>query len=137
MEVNGRRRGPPYRPVFLRYRRDKSVPPVPREALAGGERLGPEDELQRGERRVGLHVGDFLADVADTVGGRERRDLDGAQDAERLAALVEERAARVARDARRGGVHGVRPATGAVRHQRALLRTQLRDAEPELGVAVG
>src|SRR5438477_12074378 len=100
MNVNGRRRGPASCPAFSQYRQHIFVLPVLRKTSAGSEGLGAEDELQRRERRVGLHVGDFLADVADTVGGRERRDLDGAQDAERLAALVEERAAGVARDAR-------------------------------------
>src|SRR3954452_9860442 len=37
------------------------------------ERLGAVDERQAGEP-VGLRVGDLLADVADAVGGRQRRD---------------------------------------------------------------
>ena len=43
---------------------------------------------------VGLGVGELLAEVADAVGQRQRRDRDGAQDAERLAVAVQERRCR-------------------------------------------
>ena len=69
-----------------------------------------EDELQARERRVRLHVGDFLADVANAVTAREGRDGHRAQHAQCDAALVEERAAGVAGDAGRRGVHVVVPA---------------------------
>ena len=49
-------------------------------------------------------------DPADAVGGGERRDLDGREDPERVAGLVEEGAAGVSRNARRDRVDVVVPA---------------------------
>src|SRR3954453_12457220 len=83
-----------------------------------------------------MQVAELAGEVADAVRGRQRRDRHRAEDAERTAALVEEAAAGVARNARCGRVDRVGPAAAVGAETLALLRAEGGDAEPQRRVAV-
>src|SRR5215217_2805834 len=99
------------------------------------EGLGAVGELDA--RAVPVGVRELARQVADAVGADLGCDLQRAQHAEGLAVAVDERAARVTRDAGRDGVDLVAPAAARLAEAQALLRAQLRDAEAQRGVAVG
>src|SRR5262249_19723381 len=79
-------------------------------------------ELQVREGAVGALVGELLGQVADPVGAGERRQVERAEDAERVPRRIEEAAPRVARDPGGEGGDEVGPAGAFVGQQEALLR---------------
>ncbi len=129
-----RRRGgrcrPP--PVVLSTAGSGEVPDREQRAREGLGALRQRDAEAAGA----VGVGELLGHVADAVAGGQRRDGDGAEDAERVAAGVEEGRPGVAGDAGRDRVDGVAPAVAVVADALALLRAELGDAAAQLGVAV-
>src|SRR5215208_3389949 len=103
---------------------------VPIERLGAGHQVGPGEP-------IGLHVGDLLGEISDAVRAGKRRELHGAEHADRSTGGAEEPAARIARDARGDGVDVMAPAARRVLNDDALLRAEGRDAPAELRVAVG
>src|SRR5205807_5498823 len=93
-------------------------------------------EPHAGERRVRVQVVELAAHVAHAVRAGFRRDLHGAQDAERAALGVDGGAARVTWDPRGRGVDLMVPAARVLRELDALLGAELADPEAQLGVPV-
>src|SRR5581483_10846477 len=102
--------------------------------LVGVEGLGARDDAH--VEAVARRVAELVGDVTDAVAAGERRELQEAEDAERPARAVEERAAGVTGDARRDREHRVLPAAGVVAEGHARLRAEQRDALAQDGVAV-
>src|SRR4051794_20246373 len=99
------------------------------------ERFGAERE-RHAEAGVRVGVRQLAAEVADAVAARQRQQLQRAQDPERAAAGVDERAARVARDARRDRHDRVVPAAVGLAEALALLGAEQGDAGAQLRVSV-
>ena len=89
------------------------------------------------KRAVGPHVVELRAQVRDSVRGRDRRDRERREGADRLTGVAHEARSRVTGNAGRHGVDGAAPAAAVALDDDALLRAELHDALAKRGVAVG